>query len=146
MELANEPRKQQWQERAKHYPYNVLTGVFGDEFNDPPKEQFDYKTFEEKLAKDIQQRISTLPPALQYIFMLHVESKLSYDQIASREDLPMEVVLDRIALTWRQLRHPQHAKQLRKHLDLLNNPNTNVKEKINYEYNHKANVRMECQL
>lgn len=120
MELTDEQRRQSWRERIKHYPYNVLTGVFGVEFDNPPKEQFDCKAFEGKLSRDIEQRISTFPPALQYVFMLNVEGELSYDQIASREDLPMEVVLDRIALTWRHLRHPQYVKQLRKYLTFLN--------------------------
>lgn len=122
MELRPEQkeRQQQWQERTKHYPYNVLMGVFGVELDEPPKEQFDCVDFEYNLVKDIEQRISTLPTALQHVFVMYVKEELSYDQIASREGLHKEVVLDRIALTWRHLRHPQYAKQMRKYLTLLN--------------------------
>ena len=121
MQITNEQKQQQWQERTKHYPYNVLVEIYGNEINAPFNATFDYASFEQNLASEIESQISALPQGLQYVFMLYVEDDLSYEQIASREELPKEVVLDRIALTLRHLRRPKNARKWQKYLDEIEN-------------------------
>ena len=124
--LEQKERQQQWQERTKHYPYNVLTGIYSVGIDVSFNKTFDYTRFEQNLADYIEERLSELPPALQYVFMLYVEGEQSYDQIARQEELPKEVVLDRISLTWRHLRHPKRSREWQTFWDTLRKAGNNA--------------------
>lgn len=111
--------KQQWSEKKQHYPYNVLDMVFGQikkpEVVDCLRDEDEVVNIEEAIEKLVE----PLPYEIRRIFYLHVQEGMTFEQIAESEELSVDVVHDRVALTLRHLRHPHQSKQLR---DCLNYP------------------------
>ena len=108
--------KEQWNEKKQHYPYNVLDMVFGEvrkpEVIDCLRDEED----ESKLAAAIEELLQDLPNELKRIFFMYAKGGLSFEMITKTEELPVEVVRDRIALSLRSLRHPYRSKILRNYL------------------------------
>ncbi|MCH5304832.1 MAG: hypothetical protein J1E41_08215 [Ruminococcus sp.] len=89
------------------YPYNVLSSVFGERVESKADNA-------KQLSGLIEKLIEPLPTELKRIFMLYTKEGKTNEEIAKDEELPIEVVTDRIALVLRHLRHPNQSKQLKK--------------------------------
>ena len=90
-----------------NYPFIVLSMIYGDQMEGELNNA-------KQLAGLIERLVEPLPSEPIRIFMLFVKKGKSYKEIARNEELPIEVVTDRIALVLRHLRHPNQSKQLKK--------------------------------
>ena len=108
--------KELWNEKKQNYPYNVLDIVFGEIKKPEIIDSLRYGEDAPKLTEAIEVLIKDLPPKLKRIFLMYAKGGMPFEMVAKTEDIPVEVVQDRVALTLRHLRYPQQSKLLRDYL------------------------------
>ena len=108
--------KELWNEKKRNYPYNVLDMVFGEIRKPEVVDSLRYGVDTPKLAEGIDTLVKELPSEIRRIFLMYVKGGMSFETIAKTEELPVEVVRDRVALTLRHLRKPEQSKLLQDYL------------------------------